>query len=315
MSLGGVLPALTILATVIAIGCILSAILRRDKGRLAADRLDLPYAVFTREFDVICQGRDVGALLESDGLALENPAHTRIADFSERKAAAEAARIAADGLFVPCAKDWSRAAGKAAIAILVDQSGSMVNRMPELAGQLRALVGTLETAGIPVALLGFTTRGWKGGKAREARASSGRKRYPGRLCALLHIIYKDFGEPLEDEDWQALLFPNALRENVDGEAIEWAGSLLSQRREAERLLIVVSDGAPVDDSSLAENGPSFLWNDLLLKIKETDAIDRLKLGALGIEHNVQEVYRVAEHVEKIEEFPATAITLLNRMLN
>jgi cobaltochelatase CobT len=276
--------------------------------------LDRPYFAFTTDFDVTCSGHEVPQILRDRGAAGLVPANTVHASVDERIAIAEEA-YASGAADLPLVEEAMAAAqGTLAVAILVDQSGSMVNRMPDLAGRLRAVVEGLERAGIPTALLGFTTCGWRGGKSRKKWMRAGRPAYPGRLCDLLHIVYKDFDGPLDDADWRTLLHADALFENLDGEALAWGRSRLEARAEANRLLILVSDGAPVDDSTLSENGATFLERHLLTTIDDIAEHSAVQIGAIGIGHRVDRYYATSETVERAEGFPPAFSSLVGKLL-
>ena len=137
---------------------------------------------------------------------------------------------------------------------------------------------------------GFTTLGWRGGEPRRLWIAQGRPGRPGRLCALLHLVYRDFHAPLTVDQWSVMLDPTVLRENIDGEAIGWAASLLRARTEPRRLLIVLADGAPVDNSTLMENGPRFLDREILRVMGEIDAAGDVTLGAVGMGHSMERYF-------------------------
>ena len=279
---------------------------RRPPGRgLVPDGPpDAPYEVYTRAYDLELHARDVLAQLaqaspdERNGY-LKSVAHWRLAltelkdsiaehdlinepdpDESVRRLRAVAGDIAPEDLVV---------------TLLIDQSGSMKGTSIASAATTAAfLTQRLHDFGAKSEVLGFTTAGWKGGWAREQWVEDGKPPRPGRLCALMHIVYKSTEEPaLSDESRRIMVHPDLLRENVDGEAILWARERLAARPEPHKLLIVISDGAPVDDSTLTENGPSFLFRHLMTVIRETEGDPRFVVGAVGLGHDVDACYWLA----------------------
>ena len=183
----------------------------------------------------------------------------------------------------------------AAVLLMVDQSGSMRGEpMAWVAAGVRRLSEELGRRGASVAVVGYTTAGWHGGLTRRKWLDEGKPPRPGRLCALLHILYQPFDSgALDTNDWRQMLNPDVLRENVDGEALEWGVDQLKSRLERRRILLVVSDGAPVDDSTLMANGPSYMHRhflqvrDAILEAKE------LELLAIGADFRVSEFYTVS----------------------
>lgn len=281
---------------------------RRPGLRAVVDRPDLPYSVFTPEFDRCCRVGEVSTMLRTSA-HLQVSSGIVLASHAERIAIAEQARAEVAGYLADRASplaapsDW-------AIAVLVDLSGSMGDRIPAMAGQLRALSDWLEGQGAHVALLGFTTSAWRGGVAREIWIGQGCPPYPGRLAPLLHLGIKDFDETVDPNDWHGLLLPALLKENIDGEALAWAASSLAIRIEPRRALIVLSDGAPVDDATLAANGLGFLERHLIETIGSIEASEEMDLAAIGLGHDVSRYYAAARRSEQPEDFvPALLATL------
>jgi cobaltochelatase CobT len=157
--------------------------------------------------------------------------------------------------------------------------------------------------GVPLAVAGFTTVGWRGGPARRQWQAAGQPKRPGRLCALLHIQYRNFDGPLSEEDIRAMAHPGVLRENVDGEAIEWAVGELMSRPERNKVLVVLSDGAPVDDSTIMENGSNFLVRHILRVIADTEKASLVRLGAVGIEYRVDGYYSSSKDATDLSTLP------------
>lgn len=159
-----------------------------------------------------------------------------------------------------------------AISILVDHSGSMRGQKILLtAVAVDILFALLTSLGVKTEILAFTTSSWQGGQSRRMWVLSGKPKTPGRLCDLLHIVYKSFDGDANrsHRDFTAMLRPNLLKENVDGEAIQWASDRLKARPEAKKILLLISDGAPVDDSTLAASGVDYLYSHYKAVIAET----------------------------------------------
>ena len=170
-------------------------------------------------------------------------------------------------------------------AILIDQSGSMRGQNMLLAAMAADVARNfLVQLGVKAEVLGFTTTSWRGGKSRNAWKWAGRPRTPGRLCDLLHIIYSDADDERPGSGgwaFRPMLRPDLPKENVDGEAIEWAASRLDARQESRKLMLVVSDGAPVDDSTLKENGLTYLSDHLasvVANLEDSFGLGEVKLG-------------------------------------
>ena len=182
------------------------------------------------------------------------------------------------------------------VSLLMDNSGSMRGK-PIITSALTSeiLTHTLEKCNVNVEILGFTTNEWKGGKSKKKWDSLDRPNKPGRLNDLLHIIYKD-----ADASWSVakkniglILKEGLLKENIDGEALIWASNRLKRRNEKKKILIVISDGAPVDDSTLSVNNPNILENHLKEVVTEIEQEGKIKLVAIGIGHDVSRYYKKA----------------------
>lgn len=173
----------------------------------------------------------------------------------------------------------------------------------------------LVAAGTEVAVLGFSTVGWKGGRARQDWLWQEQPRRPGRLCALLHIEYQTFGEMLSEQDWEVMTHPDLLRENVDGEALEWAVSLIADRPEPHKLIVMLSDGAPVDDATLTHNGPSLLDRHLMSVIDCVEAEGKIMLAGLGIGFAVDRYYPRSRSTADLTEMPHALIGLIGDVAN
>ena len=182
------------------------------------------------------------------------------------------------------------------VSLLIDNSGSMRGRPITIAAiSTDILARTLERCGIKVEVLGFTTRTWKGGKARDAWIKENKPKLPGRLNELLHIIYKNADVPVRrtKKNFGIMLKEGLLKENIDGEALDWAYKRLNARSEKRKILMVISDGAPVDDSTLSSNKSNYLDNHLKYTIKSIEKRGTVELLAIGIGHDVTRYYAKA----------------------
>jgi cobaltochelatase CobT len=179
------------------------------------------------------------------------------------------------------------------VTLLLDNSGSMRGRPIMVAACCADILArTLERCGVKVEILGFTTRAWKGGQAREEWLAAGKPPMPGRLNDLRHIIYKTADEPWRraKRSLALMMREGLLKENIDGEALAWAHARLMARPEQRRILMMISDGAPVDDSTLSVNSGSYLEQHLRKVIEEIETRSPVELIAIGIGHDVTRYY-------------------------
>jgi cobaltochelatase CobT len=179
------------------------------------------------------------------------------------------------------------------------------------------LARTLERCGVKVEILGFTTRAWKGGQSRERWVQDGKPRNPGRLNDLRHIVYKAADAPWRRarRNLGLMLREGLLKENIDGEALLWAYRRLLSRPEHRRILMVISDGAPVDDSTLSVNPGNYLERHLREVIREIEARDTVELIAIGIGHDVTRYYRRAVTIVDAEELGGTMMKKLSELFD
>ncbi|MEM8825231.1 MAG: cobaltochelatase subunit CobT, partial [Pseudomonadota bacterium] len=190
------------------------------------------------------------------------------------------------------------------VTLLLDNSGSMRGRPISIAAICAdVLARTLERCGVKVEILGFTTRAWKGGLAREDWLKAGRPTTPGRLNDLRHIIYKSADAPWRRvrPNLGLMMKEGLLKENIDGEALEWAHRRLSARPEARKILMVISDGAPVDDSTLSVNPANYLEKHLRDVIAMVEKRRAVELLAIGIGHDVTRYYDRAVTITDVEQ--------------
>ena len=199
------------------------------------------------------------------------------------------------------------------VSLLIDNSGSMRGRPISIAATCAdVLARTLERCGVATEILGFTTRGWKGGQSREQWLSEGRPPHPGRLNDLRHIVYKRADEPYRHarRSLGLMMREGLLKENIDGEALLWAHSRLLARPEERRILLVISDGAPVDDSTASANGGTYLERHLRQVIGWIEGRSNIELAAIGIGHDVTRYYTRAVTIMDAEQLGGALIEQL-----
>ena len=202
------------------------------------------------------------------------------------------------------------------VTLLIDNSGSMRGRSISLAAICADIIGsTLERCQVKTEILGFTTKHWKGGDSKKLWIINGSRSNPGRLNDIRHIIYKS-----ADNSWRrsrkyfgAMLREGLLKENVDGEALAWSHDRLLKRREERKILIVISDGAPVDDSTLSANREDFLDNHLREIISKIEKDSPVELQAIGIGHDVTKYYKNALTINRAEELGEVLLEELTKL--
>ena len=190
------------------------------------------------------------------------------------------------------------------VSLLIDNSGSMRGRPISIAAiSTEILAKTLERCNVKCEILGFTTKAWKGGHSREKWLGQGRPKNPGRLNDLRHIIYKNADEPWRRAKLNLglMMKEGLLKENIDGEALEWAHKRIIKREENRKILLVISDGAPVDDSTLSVNPANYLEKHLRSVINKIETTNRVQLLAIGIGHDVTRYYKRAVTITDAEQ--------------
>ena len=200
------------------------------------------------------------------------------------------------------------------VTLLIDNSGSMRGRPITIAALCADILSrTLERCSVKVEVLGFTTKNWKGGKSREAWTRTDKPKSPGRLNDLRHIIYKG-----ADTHWRQaknniglMLKEGLLKENIDGEAISWAYNRIKKRKEERKILMVISDGAPVDDSTLSVNSGDFLEKHLKKMVKFIETKSDVEILAIGIGHDVSRYYDKAIKITDVHELGDVMISQLS----
>ena len=204
------------------------------------------------------------------------------------------------------------------VTLLIDNSGSMRGRPISIAAICAEIIAsTLERCQVKCEILGFTTKAWKGGKSREDWLSKDRPSNPGRLNDLRHVIYKQADVPLRRArlNLGLMMKEGLLKENIDGEALEWANKRLIKRSESRKILMVISDGAPVDDSTLSVNPSNYLENHLKNVISMIEKLGLLELIAIGIGHDVTRYYRNAITITDIEQLAGAMTEQLARLFD
>ncbi|WP_043340528.1 cobaltochelatase subunit CobT [Belnapia moabensis] len=204
------------------------------------------------------------------------------------------------------------------VSLLIDNSGSMRGRPITVAAMCSDILArTLERCAVKTEILGFTTRAWKGGQSRERWVQEGKPRNPGRLNDLRHVVYKAADAPWRRarKNLGLMLREGLLKENIDGEALEWAYKRLRVRPEHRRILMVISDGAPVDDSTLSVNPGNYLERHLRKVIADIEGRGDVELIAIGIGHDVTRYYRRAVTIVDAEELGGTMMKKLAELFD
>ncbi len=199
------------------------------------------------------------------------------------------------------------------VTLLLDNSGSMRGRPIMVAAMCADILGrTLERCAVKTEILGFTTRAWKGGQSREKWTRDGKPQNPGRLNDLRHIVYKAADEPWRraKKNLGLMMREGLLKENIDGEALMWAHHRLMARSEQRKILMVISDGAPVDDSTLSVNSGNYLERHLRRVIEDIETRSNVELTAIGIGHDVTRYYRRAVTIVDAEQLGGAMTTQL-----
>jgi cobaltochelatase CobT len=298
------------------------------------------YKVFTEEFDEVVEATELCDFEELDRLRayldtqltglqgvvtrLANRLQRRLMaqqnrswDFDQEEGLLDAARLArvvvSPGHSLSYKIEREQEFKDTVVTLLIDNSGSMRGRPISIAAiSADILARTLERCGVKVEILGFTTRAWKGGQGREKWLNSGKPAQPGRLNDLRHIIYKKADEPMRRarKSLGLMMREGLLKENIDGEALLWAHTRLLARPEDRRILMVISDGAPVDDSTLSVNNAGYLETHLRKVIEWIEKQSPVQLVAIGIGHDVTRYYKRAVTIMDVEQLGGTIIEQL-----
>jgi len=238
-------------------------------------------------------------------------------DFDQEEGLLDAARLArvvvSPGLSLSYKVERDVEFRDTVVTLLIDNSGSMRGRPISIAAiSADILARTLERCGVKTEILGFTTRAWKGGQSREAWLAGGKVPQPGRLNDLRHIVYKKADEPWRRarRNLGLMMREGLLKENIDGEALLWAHTRLLARAEDRRILMVISDGAPVDDSTLSVNNAGYLEQHLRKVIDWIERQSPVQLIAIGIGHDVTRYYRRAVTIMDADQLGGTMVEQL-----
>jgi len=202
------------------------------------------------------------------------------------------------------------------VTILIDNSGSMRGKPISVAAICADILSrTLEKCMVKVEVLGFTTKHWKGGSSREKWTNNKKPIFPGRLNDLRHIIYKSANTPWRQakKNMGLMLKEGLLKENIDGEALKWAYSKMTKRKEERKILMVISDGAPVDDSTLSSNSSNYLENNLKNVVKWIEKNSNIELLAIGIGHDVTRYYNQAVKITDVQDLGDVMIDQLTNL--
>ena len=204
------------------------------------------------------------------------------------------------------------------VTILIDNSGSMRGRPISVAAICADILSrTLERCSVKVEILGFTTKNWKGGKSRELWNTENKPKNPGRLNDLRHIIYKAADKPWRQsrKNLGLMLKEGLLKENIDGEALLWAFKRIAVRKEERKILMVISDGAPVDDSTLSVNSGDYLEKHLKQTVKWIEENSNVEILAVGIGHDVTRYYKRAIKIADVQELGDVMINQLTKLFS
>lgn len=316
----------------------------RDAARARPPHDDRRYEVYTTQFDRISHAGELrdGATLERRRCELDRHAGEHLAGITRwahrlqrrllamqlrswqfdrdegRLDAARLARVVTHPLEpLACKQESEIEFPDTVVGLLVDNSGSMRGAPIATAAACAEILGrVLERCGVKTEILGFTTRSWHGGHARRKWVADGCPPHPGRIADLQHVIYKSADEP-----WRRarprlglMLEGDLLKENIDGEALLWAADRLQRRMEPRRILIVISDGAPLDEATLAANGAEFLDRHLRAVIERIERFSPLELLAVGIGHDVTAYYRRAVTLDSAAQLGEALVTQLIDLL-
>ena len=204
------------------------------------------------------------------------------------------------------------------VTLLIDNSGSMRGRPISVAAICADILSrTLERCSVKVEILGFTTKNWKGGNSREKWNSENKPKNPGRLNDLRHIIYKSADKPWRQskKNLGLMLKEGLLKENIDGEALLWAFKRIAARKEKRKILMVISDGAPVDDSTLSVNSGDYLEKHLKQTVKWIEENTNIEILAVGIGHDVTRYYKKAIKITDVQELGDVMINQLTKLFS
>ena len=281
---------------------------------------DLLYRVFTRDFDQTVNANALDGVLgpvsASTQAGLEEAWDAFMGALQGWRTKLQLTALDASARIRAETTEEQRA--DTVVSVLIDHSGSMRGQNILLAATAADVVQDfLGHLGIGAEVLGFTTVSWKGGRSRRSWLLRGRPRNPGRLCDLLHIVYRSGDDgTTRGAGWsfRPMLRPDLLKENVDGEALQWAVSRLRACGQSRKILLVISDGAPVDDSTLLANDVGYLDRHLRAVVSDLEASEDILVAAIGIGTDASRYYSRAVQVAIPEELGTTALGLLEALI-
>lgn len=293
------------------------------KGAEAIKTADLPaggYQIFSKQFDAVARSHELGAIIGPMPLTQQMDHSNAWDTFAEAmqgwRTKAHISAINVSGEIR--ATNTPDALERTVVTLLVDHSGSMAGQKILLAAAAcDVAMDFLRLLDVKSEILGFTTVNWKGGKSRRLWIDRGKPRLPGRLADTLHVIYKS---AQIQKGWERgdLLKPmlrrDLLKENIDGEAIEWAISRQMAVEADRRIIVVLSDGMPVDDSTLTENGADYLARHLRQVIAQTEKDGIVELIGIGIGFDTSKIYRTSAVINDIGDLGTTLIQTLGQAL-
>lgn len=279
-----------------------------------------PYRAFTQQYDRVVDANRLNAVVGSLSPAGAIQHQQRYAVYSDRLGAwrQQVALETSESESVISRAITQAERADTVIAILVDQSGSL--NEPDLFTPLAAACAIAEdflvALGIRTEVLGFTTSSWFGGASKLLWQKDGQPRSPGRLCDLLHIVYRSFDDKSNSDTgsrYRPMLRPGLLKENIDGEAVEWASGRLMAVAANRKLLVVISDGAPVDDTTLSHNDPGILHRHIQGVVQRVRGTD-IEVVGVGMGHDTSLYYSNSVTIKPPEELPIRIIEVLKDAL-
>jgi len=260
------------------------------------------YSIYTTEFDVELNGDELGRALTPKDREIwqEQIDAFEIAVAPERTKAGLNSLAKIDKVLTKHPGIGSTTT----VSVVVDHSGSLRGQRAIIACLLVQMIGEfLGRLGVKFELLGFTTAAWQGGQSRMLWLARGQPQNPGRLNDLMHICYREASNTNPGAPWSVynLLRDDLLKENIDGEAVFWAAERLKNLNADQNLIIVISDGAPVDDSTLNENAPDILWQHLKGVISDVSSTPGFRIAGIGIDYDVSSLYPMALKVDRLDQ--------------
>lgn len=269
------------------------------------------YKAFTKSHDLEIRGSEVESVIG----ALPKWGYYPSPDFSAYWRENRGACAAQEVEFV--ARHNGNDFGDMATSILVDHSGSLRGEKSCLVALVTGVLSScMHQLSMRHEILGFTTSSWYGGESKFAWRQVGCPPYPGRLCDLLHVVHRDFSDrtPLSPEELGVMTKSGLLKENVDGEALEWAVDRLRPTQARRRLLFVLSDGAPVDDATLEANGPNILDDHLIAVTNRIIREEEIELYGIGVEYDMSRYYPQFISISTVAEIGSVLLPVLSAIL-